>query len=164
MNNFSFIWTDGNNPDFYKFYVETEKYYSQLVGGACNRAGFIPHNLSESISTVLLTYCDGKPVGCAGLKPYSETDIEIKRVWVNSEYRGNHIASAMLDLLEEKAKSMNYKRTILQTRPIMADAVNLYQNRSYKLISNYPPYDILDGAICMAKDLITNDIKGQKYD
>ena len=45
---------------------------------------------------------------------------------------------------------MNYKRAILQTRPIMIDAVELYKKRGYSLIENYPPYDQLEGAICMA--------------
>ena len=48
---------------------------------------------------------------------------------------------------------MNYKRAVLQTRPIMKDAVGLYQRRGYSLIENYPPYDALEGAICMAKEL-----------
>lgn len=35
----------------------------------------------------------------------------------------------------------------------LTDAVRMYERRGYTLIRNYPPYDQLDGAICMAKDL-----------
>lgn len=51
-----FIWTDGNNEDFRRFYLKTEEYYSQIVGGKKNRTGFIPYNLSESISDVLIAF------------------------------------------------------------------------------------------------------------
>ena len=153
MKQIDYRWTDGNNEDFKRFYLETEKYYSQIVGGEGNRTGFVSYNASNLIPDVLIAYCDGKAVGCAGLKKYSEDDVEIKRVWVEPDYRGNHIASALMDEIEGKAKEMNYKRAVLQTRPIMKDAVGLYQRRGYSLIENYPPYDELEGAICMAKEL-----------
>ena len=85
-------WTDGNDEDFQRFYLKTEEYYSSIVGGIENRKGFIPYNISESITEVLIAYIDDTAVGCAGLKRYSEEDVEIKRVWVNPENRGQHIA------------------------------------------------------------------------
>ena len=151
--NMEYIWTDGNNEAFRRFYLKTEEYYSRIAGGRKNREGFIPYNLSESISDVLIAFADDKAVGCAGLKRYSDQDVEIKRVWVEPEWRGKHIATELMDLIEDKAKQMGYIRAILQTRPVMPDAVSLYEHRGYVLIENYPPYDKLEGAICMALDL-----------
>ena len=148
-----FRWTDGNDEIFRKFYTDTENYYSSIVGGRENREGFIPYNLSESITDVLIAYENDIPVGCAGLKEYSEQDVEVKRVWVVPEYRGKHIATELMTRLEDRARDKGYKRTILQTRPIMSDAVSLYERRGYHLIANYPPYDKLEGAICMALEL-----------
>ncbi|MBP5581554.1 MAG: GNAT family N-acetyltransferase, partial [Ruminococcus sp.] len=91
---------------------------------------------------------------CAGLKRYSDCDVEIKRVWVENEYRGMHIASTMMDMLEKMAAEQGFARTILQTREIMTAAVSLYKERGYYQIDNYPPYDRLEGAVCFAKDLI----------
>ncbi len=153
MDRIEFKWTDGSDESFRRFYIETENYYSQIVGGEKNRQEFAPYNLSNTISDVIIAYSNGKPVGCAGLKKYSDSDIEIKRVWVEPESRGQKIASRMLNLIEEKARQMNYRRTILQTRPMMTDAVRLYENRGYSIIDNYPPYDRLEGAICMALGL-----------
>lgn len=153
MSELEFIWTDGNNEEFHQFYLETEDYYSSIVGGKKNREGFIPYNLSESISDVLLAYMDGVAVGCAGLKKYNDSDVEIKRVWVEPDYRGRHIATELMDRIEDKAREMGFKRAVLQTRPIMEDAVGLYEKRGYELIGNYPPYDKLEGAICMALPL-----------
>ena len=97
-------WTDGNNRDFQRFYLSTEEYYSSLVGGVQNRKGFIPYNISESIGTVLIACIDDIAVGCAGLKRYSDTDAEIKRVWVEPEYRRQRIGENMMSMLEELAE------------------------------------------------------------
>ena len=150
---FNYIWTDGNNEVFRRFYLITEDYYSSLVGGKENRESFIPYNLSSSIEIVLLVFCNNIPVACSGLKRYSDTEVEIKRMWVEPKYRGNHIATKMMQYLEDKAKQFGYSRMILQTREIMSDAVMLYTSLNYYKINNYPPYDKLDGAICLAKDI-----------
>ena len=149
----NYRWTDGNDEDFRKFYLKTEEFYSSIVGGLKNREAFVPYNLSESISDVLIASVDGVAVGCAGLKAYSDSDVEIKRVWVDPEFRGNHISSAMMDALEQRAAELGFGRAILQTRPQMEAAVHLYTKRGYELIDNYPPYDKLEGAICFAKRL-----------
>ena len=146
-------WTDGNDEDFRIFYLKTEEFYSSIVGGRKNREAFVPYNISNSISDVLIASVSGVAVGCAGLKKYSDSDVEIKRVWVDPEFRGNHISADMMDKLEAKAIELGFKRAILQTRPQMEAAVSLYTKRGYKLIDNYPPYDKLDGAICFAKEL-----------
>ena len=146
-------WTDGNDEDFQKFYLKTEEFYSSIVGGLKNREAFVPYNLSESISDVLIASVSGVAVGCAGLKAYSDSDVEIKRVWVDPEFQGNHISSAMMDALEQRAAELGFGRAILQTRPQMEAAVHLYTKRGYELIDNYPPYDKLEGAICFAKRL-----------
>ena len=148
-----YIWTNGNNEDFQKFCIKTEKFYSSIVGGLKNRVAFVPYNISDSITDVLIASVSGVAVGCAGLKAYSDSDVEIKRVWVDPEFRGKHISTAMMDALEKKALELGFKRTILQTRPQMEEAVHLYTKRGYVLVDNYPPYDKLEGAICFAKEL-----------
>ena len=146
-------WTDGNSEDFQRFYSKTEEYYSSIVGGIRNREGFVPYNISANITRVLIAYVEGVPAGCVGLKTYSENEIEIKRLWVDPEYRGNHIADELMDRIEKRAKYFGYEKAILQTRPQMGAAVSLYLKRGYVLINNYPPYDKLEGAICFSKTL-----------
>ncbi len=146
-------WTDGNDKDFQAFYEKTEEYCSRLVGGLKNRKAFVPYNISESITWVLIAYKNGDPIGCAGLKEYSENVVEIKRVWVEPEHRRNGIASEMMTLIEKKALELGYETAVLQTRTIMRDAVELYEQRGYAQIENYPPYDRLEGAICFSKEI-----------
>ena len=153
MEQIRYEWTDGNNSDFQRFYLATEEYYSSIVGGEKNRKGFIPYNISQNIGIIVIAYIDDIAVGCAGLKSYSDTDAEIKRVWVEPVYRRRHIAVDMMQMIENKAKEQHFTRTILQTREAMAEAVLLYEKLGYNRIENYPPYDKLEGAVCYAKDL-----------
>lgn len=153
MESFEFRWTDGNNEDFKKFYAITEAYYSRLVGGVEKRMAFVPYNISSSIQDVVIAYKNDNAVGCAGLKDYSLTDAEVKRVWVSPDYRGKGLASQLMELIETKAKEQNFQRIILQTREMMKDAVGLYRKLGYHQIANYPPYDKLEGAVCFAKDI-----------
>ena len=149
----SFRWTDGKDQDFQSFWLKTEEYYNQLVGGAGNRKAFMPYNISDNIPHVLIAYDGDTAVGCAGLKPYSGNSAEIKRVWVEPSYRRGHIAQEMMTQLEKKALENGFNRLILQTREIMTGAVRLYMKLGYHCIQNYPPYDNLDGAVCFAKEL-----------
>ena len=153
MEQIRYEWTDGADKDFQRFYLATEEFYSSIVGGEKNRKGFIPYNISQNIGIVVIAYIDDIAVGCAGLKSYSDTDAEIKRVWVEPVYRRRHIAVDMMQMIENKAKEQHFSRTILQTREAMTEAVSLYEKLGYYRISNYPPYDRLEGAICYAKDL-----------
>ena len=153
MNTVIYRFTDGSDKDFEYFYRKTEDYYSSIVGGVKNRADFVPYNISEMITDVLIAYDEDKPVGCTGLKRYSDNDAEIKRVWVEEEYRGRHIAKDMILQIEKRAKEAGYIRTILQTREQMKEAIGLYENMGYARIDNYPPYDRLLGAVCFAKSL-----------
>ena len=146
-----FRWTNGSDEAFHDFYLKTEDFYSSIVGGRKNREAFIPYNISESISDVLIAEIDGKAIGCGGLKMYSRNAIEIKRLWVDKEYRGKHIATEIMERLENRAEREGCTRLILQTRPQMEGAISLYTKRGYKKIDNYPPYDKLEGAICFEK-------------
>lgn len=157
-SNIKYIWTDGANKDFENFYKITEAYYSQLVGGVQNRKGYMSHNVIVEIKDVLIAYDNGIAVGCASFKPYSGIDAEIKRVWVQPEHRGKHLATEMMRMIEQRAKEKGYKRAILQTRESMQDAVGLYQKLGYTRIANYSPYDKLDGAICFAKNFFVDEI------
>ena len=149
----TYRWTHGDDPVFQHFYGVTEAYYCRIAGGADKRRAFVPYNASDGIPDVALAFVDGEAAGCAGLKRHSETDGEVKRLWVEPAFRGRRIASGLMDRIEEKARQAGFRRLILQTRPAMADAVRLYESRGYRLIPNYPPYDRLDGAVCYAKTL-----------
>ncbi len=153
MIEFTYAWTNGNDSNFQRFYIITEEYYNRLAGGIENRKAFVPYNISENIQDVLIVFYNGNAVACAGLKKHSQYDAEIKRVWVEPNFRGKHIATNLMRQIETKAKEQGYKRTILQTRESMIHAVELYKKLGYSQIANYPPYDAVNDAICFAKNI-----------
>ena len=151
MENLRLVWTDGNDPDFRRFYADTEQFYNEIAGGAEKRQAFIPHNLSGSIPDAVIAYAGDNAAGCCGLRPYSEDAVEIKRLWVDPACRGRGIAGRIMEAVEARARKLGFERAILQTRPSMKAAVALYTRRGYRQIPNYPPYDKLEGAVCMGK-------------
>ncbi len=150
---FEYRWTTGEDPDFDRFHSITEAYYNKLAGGAENRKAFTPNNTGKNVRDALVVY-DGKtPIACSALRHYNEQDIEIKRVWVEPEYRRNGLGMEMLKRLEKRAREKGYKRLILQTRKEMASAMWLYTKLGFTRIENYPPYDKLPDAACLGKEL-----------
>ncbi len=153
MDNLEYIWTDGSNPDFARFSQDMEEYYNQMAGGEQNRKGFIPYNALKDIHDVVIVYNGNHAVACASFKEYSEEDVEIKRVWVDPNYRGHHISKKMIEMLEKRAKERGYRRAILQTREKCVEAVHLYKTMGYEQMENYPPYDRMNLAVCYGKNL-----------
>ncbi len=76
MNEITYIWTDGSNKDFERFYKITEEYYSQLAGGTHNREGFVPYNIIMDVKNVLIAYRNNIAIGCVSFKDYSKTDAD----------------------------------------------------------------------------------------
>ncbi len=154
MNNYRIRWTDGNDREFEMFHAITENYYNQLVGGPQNRQSFVQGNMSKYVKYAMIVYSkEDVPVACSGLKEHGNGDVEIKRVWVQPLFRGQHIATFMIRELENFAHEHGYRRTVLITRERMDYAIKLYEGLGYKRIENYPPYQHMDDAVCYAKDL-----------
>lgn len=144
-------WTDGTNVDFVNFSSDMENYYNELVGGENKRKGFIPYNALSDIHDVLVVYDADSAIACAGFREYDKDSVEIKRVWVSEKYRGRHISTKMMEMLEQRIMAKGYHRAILQTREACIQAVSLYTAIGYRRIDNYPPYDNMELAVCYEK-------------
>lgn len=155
MNNaqLTFKRTDGDDPDFKEFSNKLEEYFNELVGGEQNRKSFIPYNALSSIHDVLIASVNGKAVGCASFKEYSENTAEVKRVYVDKAFRRLGIAKQLMEKLETAASAKGYRRLILQTREACTEAVALYKSIGYQIIDNYEPYTHMPLAVCYEKIL-----------
>lgn len=151
---YKYIWTNGNNQDFVNFSFDMEKFYNELVGGENKRKDFIPFNTLSDIYDVIVVYDAKRAIACAGFKKYDNSTVEIKRVWVSDEYRGRHISTEMMNMMEQRIISKGYKRAVLQTREACKSAVELYRSNGYYKIDNYPPYNNMEFAVCYEKQFI----------
>lgn len=152
MDSLEFVWTDGMNDDFQRFFKSTEEYYKEIVEGDKELSKqFVPNNSPALIAQVLIVYVSERPVACVGLKHYSERAVEIKRMWVEPKYRKRGIATAMVGELNKKANELGYKKLIFEAHKNMTDAIKLSESCGFEKIVAYPPYDHFEGSECFAK-------------
>ena len=112
-------------------------------------------NKLTNIKYVLVAYADNHAVGCGAFRNFSEDTVEIKRMFVRSEYRGRGIASAVLKGLEEWALEGGFHKCILETGYNQPEAIALYKKSGYHVIPNYGPYENVTNSICFQKILTT---------
>jgi GNAT superfamily N-acetyltransferase len=90
----------------------------------------------------LVAQVAGEPVGCGGWRTLAaDVDAaEIKRMYTVPKWRGKGVASALLDALEESARSGGKKRMVLETGDRQPEAVGLYYRAGYERIENFGHY------------------------
>jgi GNAT superfamily N-acetyltransferase len=108
-------------------------------------------NKVDAIRNVVVAYAGGEPVGCGAFKDYSPEAVEIKRMFVRGEHRGQGVAVAVLAELEKWAAELSYKECILETGLKQPEAIRLYEKSGYTRIPNYGQYEGLENSVCMKK-------------
>ena len=64
-------------------------------------AFYAQFNKIENLKYVVVAYHQDQAVGCGAIKPFNESSMEVKRMYVKPEFRGQKIASRLLVALEE---------------------------------------------------------------
>ena len=106
--------------------------------------------------TFVVSYFNGKPVGCGGLRPLDDLELmtpamELKRFYVDPECRKMGIATKMLLFLEEKAVAAGYREIRLETGIKQPEAIALYVKHGYRPIDLYGPYIGDPDSLCYGK-------------
>lgn len=112
------------------------------------------YNKIDNLRHVIVAFADGIAVGCGAIKPYDDVTMEIKRMFVLFEMRGQGIAGKILDQLENWTKELGYLNTILETGKRQPEAIRLYLKKGYRIIPNYGQYVGIENSICMTKALL----------
>lgn len=110
-------------------------------------------NQISHIQFALVAYKDRVAVGCGAIKQWDSKSMEVKRMFVLPEHRGQGIASRILDELESWARELGYQRCVLETGKNQPEAIKLYYNKGYITIPNYGQYAGVDNSICFEKRL-----------
>jgi GNAT superfamily N-acetyltransferase len=76
-------------------------------------------------------------VGCGALQRLDVHTGEVKRMWVSPSARGLGLGRALLDHLEELARTLGYTRVVLDTNGSLTEAIALYGSRGYEEIDRY---------------------------
>ena len=144
--------TNSENPDF-KVLVKKLDAYLAITDGD-EHAFYDQFNQIDTIKEVVMAYHNEKPVGCGAIKEYDEVTTEIKRMFSEPKYRGQGVASSVLEELEKWTKELGYSRCILETGIRQKEAVILYQKNAYRLIPNYGQYKEKKDSRCFEKRLV----------
>ncbi|NNV54076.1 GNAT family N-acetyltransferase [Limnovirga soli] len=143
--------TDSSNTDF-KLLVQL------LDADLAKRDGddhqfYAQFNYIDAIKHVIVAYVNNIPVACGAFKPYTDTAVEIKRMYVAETYRGQGFAQKVLAALEQWAAVLNNTSCVLETGKKQPEAIALYQKAGYTQIKNYGQYEHVENSVCMEKKI-----------
>lgn len=84
-----------------------------------------------------IAYCGGEAVGCAGLCRFSETECELKRLFVRPELRGRKLGEMLVRRIIDDAREMGFSRILLDTFEFLEAAVGLYEKYGFEMTERY---------------------------
>ena len=98
-----------------------------------------------------LALSDGEAAGCIALRRLEAENCELKRLFVRPRYRGQGIASALLERIISDAGAAGYRSIYLDSVPELRSALALY--RKYGFVDTAPYNDSpVDRTVFMVND------------
>ena len=99
--------------------------------------------LSASNTRFFVARWDSRAVGCGAMVIDQDDDsAELKRMFVDPTVRGRGVARALLELIEEQARSLGLRRLLLETGVKSGEALTLYRRHGFSErgpFGNYGP-------------------------
>jgi GNAT superfamily N-acetyltransferase len=111
------------------------------------------YKYSAPTGALFIATYNATPVGCIALQPLLDAGTcEMKRLYVDPEYRKFGIGDALVNALLQEAKILDYTLMKLDTLDRLQAAIKLYQKFSFETVNAY--YDNpLPGVVYMQKEL-----------
>jgi putative acetyltransferase len=101
--------------------------------------------------TFVIARVDGVAVGCGALRRLDERTSEVKRMYVEPDWRGRGVAKAVLEHLEGAAKTLGSSRLVLETGSYQAEAIGLYRRAGFSQIECFGEYAGVPTSLCFEK-------------
>ena len=143
--------TDSNNKDFQQL-VSALDMELKILDGA-EHDFYAQFNKINLLKNAVVAYDGDEPVGCGVVKVFTADAMEVKRMYVLPNRRGQGIASIVLNELESWCRELNFKKCVLETGKRQPVAIALYKKHNYKIIPNFGPYQKDDNSVCFEKEL-----------
>ena len=99
----------------------------------------LPGDYSPPRGALFLARVDGSPAGCIGLRPFSDSVGEFKRLYVLPTFRGCGLARALVSAAIGTARRLGYRALVLDTLSSMRAAIRLYQSFGFERTEAYYP-------------------------
>ncbi len=86
---------------------------------------------------LFVAFLEGEPVAACGLKQSNSSDGELSKLYCKPQGRRHGFGRALTQSVMDHARSLGYQRLVLSTEPVMAQAINLYQDMGFVSIPKY---------------------------
>ncbi|WP_256709793.1 GNAT family N-acetyltransferase [Paenibacillus sp. FSL H8-0548] len=104
--------------------------------------------------TIFMIAYDGeRAAGCGAIRPIRTDAVELKRFFVEPEYRQQGIGALILSRLEELARELNYNILRLETGAEQPESITFYKKHGYYEIERYGEYANCESSLCYEKRL-----------
>jgi GNAT superfamily N-acetyltransferase len=145
------IRTNSENEQFQKLVRELDTDLS--IRDGADHSFYDQFNKIDKIKYAIVAFENELPVGCGAIKEYSQDSMEVKRMYVLTNRRGQGIATTILRELEKWAIDLNYKKCFLETGKRQPEAIELYKKNGYRIIPNFGQYENVENSVCFEKIL-----------
>lgn len=146
---YNIIKTNSDNVDFKALIKLLDQDLVAIYGE--QQSFFDQFNKTDAIKHVIVLYAGAEPVACGAMKQYDADTMEVKRMFVKEQYRGQKLGLKVLQNVETWANELGYSNCVLETGSGQDAAIRLYQNNGYHIIENYGQYIGVENSICMLK-------------
>ncbi|MGK4566851.1 GNAT family N-acetyltransferase [Flavobacterium sp. 3HN19-14] len=143
--------TTSENPDFISL-VKLLDADLKIRDGE-DHAFYAQFNKTYALPHCLVAYESGKAVATGAIRELDAKTTEVKRMFVQPEFRGKGIAIQVLAELEKWAAELGYEKCMLETGINQPEAIALYKKCNYKIIPNYGQYAGIENSVCFEKVL-----------
>jgi GNAT superfamily N-acetyltransferase len=130
--------THGSDPDFQLLITHLD--HELWVELKDDQATYDQFNKVPDIKTAIVVYSNSLPVAIGCFKKFNDDTIEIKRMFVEKEFRGKGISKTVLNELEKWANESGFTNAVLETSQYFKAARSLYENAGYVIVPNYGQY------------------------
>jgi ribosomal protein S18 acetylase RimI-like enzyme len=110
-------------------YFGGDVYERELVG--------LPGKYAPPAGSLLIAYAMGKPAGCVALQGIGPGICEMKRMFVDTQYRGIGVGRALADQAIADANASNSHLIRLVTGKRQHEAIRLYERYGFRRVAPY---------------------------
>jgi len=126
-----------------------EQYAASLGTDLCfqgfgHELASLPGAYGPPRGALFLVCAEGVAAGCIGLRPFSESVGELKRLYVVPAFRSRGLARLLVSSAINAARSIGYQDLVLDTLSSMRAAIVLYESFGFERTDPYYPNPLPD--------------------
>ncbi len=148
-----------DDPVAVRLVGRVQQEYIERYGGP-DEAVVDPSEFVPPEGLFLVAEVSGAPVACGAWRVYPPGGIEIKRVYVEPDFRRRGLAQLIVTALEHSAADAGHRSVVLNTGDRQPEALALYADLGYRPVPGFGRYACAPGAVFLGKDLVPGSGSG----